>query len=454
MKPFTGLKEKISNRSIEKSRLLFNIAKELMPGGVNSPVRAFKSIDNQPLFIKKASGAYIWDEDDNRYIDYVGSWGPMIHGHADPDIEAAIKSALLNGSSFGAPTAIENEMASEVIKLVPSIEMVRMVNSGTEAVLSAIRLARAFANKNSKKANRNIIVKFEGCYHGHVDALLVQAGSGVATLGLPDSPGVTHKTTADTLTVPFNDKEALEAVFKEHGNSIAAIITEAVVGNSGCIPPELGFLEFLREICDKYNSLLIFDEVMTGFRLAPGGAQELYGVMPDITTLGKIIGGGLPVGAYGARREIMSMVAPSGAVYQAGTLSGNPLAMAAGLTSLKKLSKEGFHEKLAKKLDYLCEGLSKANAESKIPEIKNSSINKVVSMFSNFFTEQPVKNYEDAKRVKPDLFREYYLSMLENGVYLAPSSFEAGFLSQAHSYEDLDATIEAHKISIGNLEAR
>jgi glutamate-1-semialdehyde 2,1-aminomutase len=453
MKPSKGLPTS-PKRNLPLSELFFSLAKDLMPGGVNSPVRAFKSINNQPLFIKKASGSYIWDEDDNRYIDYVGSWGPMIHGHADTDIENAIRERLQLGTSFGAPTVLENQMAEEVINLVPSIEMVRMVNSGTEAVVSAIRLARAFANREFKEAQKNIIVKFEGCYHGHVDALLVQAGSGVATLGLPDSLGVTRKTTEDTLTVPFNDREALESLFKEYGKQIAAIITEPVIGNAGCILPEAGFLEFLREICDRHECLLIFDEVMTGFRLAPGGAQELYAVMPDITTLGKIIGGGLPVGAYGARKEIMSMVAPSGAVYQAGTLSGNPLAMAAGLTSLKKLSKKGFHDELSKKLEYLSEGLKKANAESSIPEIKNSQINQVVAMFSNFFTEKIVKNYQDAKSVNAELFKNYYLNMLDNGVYLAPSSFEAGFLSQAHSYDDLDATIEAHKRSIASLNSR
>jgi len=323
--------------SRKKSAELFQTAQRLMPGGVNSPVRAFKSIQGEPFFVKRAQGAYLWDVDDNRYVDFIGSWGPMILGHADPDIESAIISAAKNGTSYGAPTELENLMASEVIKLVPSIEMVRFVNSGTEAVMSAIRLARAFCAEKFNKQKIKII-KFTGCYHGHVDALLVKAGSGLATLGLPESSGVTEAISANTIVIPFNSKPALEEAFKAYGPEIAAVITEPYIGNSGFISPLPGYLEFMREISSAHNALLIFDEVMTGFRVALGGAQERLNIKPDITTLGKVIGGGLPVGAYGASREIMSMVAPLGSMYQAGTLSGNPLAMSAGLCALQKNS--------------------------------------------------------------------------------------------------------------------
>jgi len=435
------------NKSRQRSSQLFKQAKELIPGGVNSPVRAFKSIGADPVFIKRAQGAYIWDEDDNRYIDYVGSWGPMILGHADADIEAAVVTAARSGTSYGAPTALETEMAAEVIKLVPSIEMVRMVNSGTEAVMAAIRLARAYVNRTSGR-ERNVVIKFSGCYHGHADAMLVAAGSGASTLGLPDSPGVTRSASADTLVLPFNDEAALRAAFAEHGERIAAIITEPVIGNSGCIAPRQGFLQFLREICSENSALLIFDEVMTGFRVALGGAQELYGVMPDITTLGKIIGGGLPVGAYGASREIMSMVAPAGPMYQAGTLSGNPLAMSAGLTCLKKIQAPGFYQELNAKVQYLLAGLLAANQESSIAEIREMQLTSVGAMFGMAFTARAVHNYEDAKTQNLDLFRKYYLAMLDQGIYLAPSAFEAGFMSAAHSYADLDVTIAAHKNAI------
>ncbi len=431
-----------------------------MPGGVNSPVRAFKSIGSDPVFIKRAQGPYLYDEDGNKYIDYVGSWGPMILGHADKDIEAAIVEAARSGTSFGAPTALESEMAAEVIKLVPSIEMVRMVNSGTEAVMAALRLARAYVNSpagrkalgiSASAPERNIIIKFAGCYHGHTDSMLVAAGSGASTLGLPDSPGVTRSASQDTLILPFNDEAALIEAFAKHGDRIAAIITEPVIGNSGCIPPRAGFLEFLRKICTENSALLIFDEVMTGFRVALGGAQELYNVMPDITTLGKIIGGGLPVGAYGASREIMSMVAPAGPMYQAGTLSGNPLAMSAGLTCLRKIQADGFYEELSTKVKYLMEGLRAANQNSDIPEIREMQLTSVGAMFGMAFTTQAVYNYEDAKTQNIDLFRKYYLSMLDQGIYLAPSAFEAGFMSAAHSYEDLDQTIKAHKNAIASL---
>ncbi len=445
------------NKTRERSALLFKAARELMPGGVNSPVRAFKSIGSDPVFIKRAKGAYLWDEDGNRYIDYVGSWGPMILGHADSDIEAAIVEAARSGTSFGAPTALESEMAREVIKLVPSIEMVRMVNSGTEAVMAALRLARAYVNSSTGREalgialdapERNIIIKFSGCYHGHADSMLVAAGSGASTLGLPDSPGVTRSASQDTLILPFNDEAALTEAFAQHGEHIAAIITEPVIGNSGCIPPQAGFLKFLREITKLNGSLLIFDEVMTGFRVALGGAQELYDISPDITTLGKIIGGGLPVGAYGASREIMSMVAPAGPMYQAGTLSGNPLAMSAGLTCLRKIQKPAFYDELTAKTRYLVEGLRSANQESDIPEIHNAQLAAVGAMFGQAFTEQAVHNYEDAKTQNLDLFRKYYLAMLERGIYFAPSAFEAGFISAAHSYEDLDVTIAAHRAVI------
>lgn len=427
------------------SHKLFVEAQNLMPGGVNSPVRAFKSIDSSPVFFKRAQGAYLWDEDDNRYIDFVGSWGPMILGHADSDIEQALRQALANGTSFGAPTRLENAMAAEVIKLVPSIEMVRMVNSGTEAVMSAIRLARAYTTQQNPQQTK--IIKFRGCYHGHADALLVQAGSGVATLGLPDSPGVTQNAARDTLLATYNNTEELEAIFKQYPGEISAIITEPVIGNAGCILPEPGFLEFLREITLKHNALLIFDEVMTGFRVALGGAQARFNVMPDITTLGKVIGGGLPVGAYGASREIMSLVAPSGPMYQAGTLSGNPLAMTAGLTCLRKIQAPDFYAELEKKTQYFIEGLNRAARDSSVP-LQTSYCG---GMFGFFFSDQPVRNYADTQHVDADKFRSFYLAMLDRGVYFAPSAFEAGFMSAAHSYEDLDQVLASLSQVLGIL---
>ncbi len=419
-----------------KSQELFTEAQTLIPGGVNSPVRAFKSIDGSPIFFKKAKGAYLWDEDDNRYIDFVGSWGPMILGHADADVECALKLALESGTSFGAPTRLENEMAAEVIKLVPSIEMVRMVNSGTEAVMAAIRLARAYTTQRNPKQTK--IIKFRGCYHGHADALLVQAGSGVATLGLPDSPGVTASAVQDTILATYNDTDELEKIFKQYPGEISAIITEPVIGNAGCILPEPGFLEFLREICTKNNALLIFDEVMTGFRVALGGAQARFNVQPDITTLGKVIGAGLPVGAYGASKEIMSLVAPAGAMYQAGTLSGNPLAMTAGLTCLRKIQSPEFYQDLEKKTLYLIEGMKAVANERSIP----LQVSSCGAMFGFFFSDKPVRNYEDTKYVDMNKFRNFYLAMLDHGVYFAPSAFEAGFMSAAHSYEDLDQVLK------------
>jgi glutamate-1-semialdehyde 2,1-aminomutase len=422
--------------SRQKSLELFKEAQTVLPGGVNSPVRAFSSIDKNPPFVKRAEGAYFWDEDDNKYIDFVGSWGPMILGHRNMQIENALKKVIENGTSFGAPTAIETEMAKEVIKLVPSIEMVRFVNSGTEAVMSAIRLARAYASqKNPKKVK---IIKFTGCYHGHIDALLVQAGSGVLTLGLPDSPGVTKETTANTVLVQYNNKEAITEAFKANRGEIAAVVLEPVIGNAGCIQPEPGFLEFLREITKANSSLLIFDEVMTGFRVSLGGAQERFGVMPDITCLGKVIGGGLPVGAYGASEEIMSMVAPAGPMYQAGTLSGNPLAMTAGLECLKQIQEPGFYEELEKKALYLVNGMKEVE-----PELQ---VTAAGGMFGFFFTDKPIKCFEDAKNhMDVNKFKEIYIKMLEQGIYFAPSAYEAGFISAAHSYEDLDFVISAFK---------
>lgn len=444
--------------SRSKSEALFEEAKKLMPGGVNSPVRAFSSVGGDPIFFERAKGAYTWDVDGNKYIDYVGSWGPMILGHADPDIEAALEKAIKNGTSFGAPTELENLMAQEVIKLVPSVEMVRMVNSGTEAVMSALRLARAYTGRSK-------IIKFKGCYHGHADAMLVQAGSGVATLSLPDSPGVTKESTQNTILVNFNDKNSVAQAFNKrsfdewketrgedlenpnhkHRSDIAAIIVEPVMGNGGCIPPEEGFLEFLREITRDHGALLIFDEVMTGFRVSKGGAQEHYNVMPDITTLGKVIGGGLPVGAYGGRREIMETVAPAGPMYQAGTLSGNPLAMTAGLTCLRKIQEPGFYEELDKKAKYLVNGLRENST--------GMSFSQIGGMFGMFFTDKKIRNYEDVQNSNTALFKEYFQAMLGERIYLAPSAFEAGFMSAAHSYEDLDKTIEAHKACLSSLLA-
>ena len=420
----------------KNSTELFKIAQTLLPGGVNSPVRAFRAIDSQPPFIKKAQGAYIWDEDDNRYIDFVGSWGPMILGHRNLQIENALKTVIENGTSFGAPTQIENTMAQEVVKLVTSIEMLRFVNSGTEAVMSAIRLARAFTSQNNPQQIK--IIKFTGCYHGHIDSLLVKAGSGVLTLGLPDSPGVTKEATANTVLVPFNNIKALEKTFAENKDQISAIIVEPVVGNSGCILPKNNFLKKLREISKANNALLIFDEVMTGFRVALGGAQEKYNVMPDITCLGKIIGGGLPVGAYGASKKIMSMVAPLGPMYQAGTLSGNPLAMTAGLECLKQIQRPNFYTELEEKAKYLSDALKEIDED-----IQSCYAG---GMFGFFFAKAEINCFEDAQAfIDLDKFRKFYLHMLAEGVYLAPSAFEAGFMSDAHSYADLDYVIDKAK---------
>jgi len=411
----------------------FQHAQQHIPGGVNSPVRAFKGVGGEPVFIDHASGACIFDPDGRRYIDYVGSWGPMILGHAHPDVLAAVEETARRGLSFGAPTEIETRMADKVCELVPSIDLVRMVSSGTEATMSAIRLARGFTG-------RDHIVKFEGCYHGHSDSLLVKAGSGALTLGEPSSPGVPAALAELTLTLRYNDAEQVRQVFAEMGERIACIIVEPVAGNMNCIPPVPGFLETLREVCDQYGSVLIFDEVMTGFRVALGGAQGHYGIRPDLTTLGKVLGGGMPVGAFGGRRDIMEHIAPLGPVYQAGTLSGNPVAMAAGLRTLELISTPGFHETLSGKVERLVEGILAQASSAGVP----MTANRVGGMFGLFFTEaDQVTDFAGATACDQERFRRFFHGMLEEGVYLAPSAFEAVFVSSAHSDEDLQATIDA-----------
>jgi len=413
-----------------KSQEIFAAAQNLMPGGVSSPVRAFKSVGGQPIVFDRVKGAYIWDVDGNQYIDYVGTWGPAICGHAHPEVIAALHEALEKGTSFGAPSVLENILAEMVIDAVPSIEMVRFVNSGTEACMAVLRLMRAFTNREK-------IIKFEGCYHGHADMFLVKAGSGVATLGLPDSPGVPKSATSNTLTAPFNDLEAVKALFEENRDQIAGVILEPVVGNAGFIPPDAGFLEGLRELTHEHGALLVFDEVMTGFRIAYGGAQEKFGITPDLTTLGKVIGGGLPVGAYGGRRDIMSMIAPAGPVYQAGTLSGNPLAMTAGIKTLELLQKPGTYEYLDKITQKLSDGLLQIAQETGHAACGGH----ISAMFGLFFTSGPVHNYEDAKKSDTAKFGRFHRGMLERGVYLAPSQFEAGFTALAHTEEDINQTL-------------
>ena len=415
----------------DRSEELFARALELMPGGVNSPVRAFRGVGGTPRFIKSASGATITDVDGRTYVDYVGSWGPMILGHADPEVISALTEALSHGTSFGAPNELEVELAEEIVDAVPSIEMVRMVNSGTEATMSAIRLARGVTGRNK-------LVKLEGCYHGHGDSLLVKAGSGVATLGLPDSPGVPAALAQNTITAPFNDREALEQVFKQH-TDIAALIIEPVAGNMGCVIPNEGYLKSVRELSSRHGALLIFDEVMTGFRVARGGAQQLYGVHPDITTLGKIIGGGLPVGAYGGSEYLMRNIAPTGPIYQAGTLSGNPLAMTAGLVTLRRLRDKTVYETLEHTSGRLCDGLSKAAAHAGVETVTN----RVGSMFTTFFTAYPVVDWTTANQSNRQLYGKFFHAMLDEGVYLAPSQFEAAFVGTAHTNEIIDQTIEA-----------
>jgi glutamate-1-semialdehyde 2,1-aminomutase len=427
-------------RSYQISNTLFQRAKEIIPGGVNSPVRACRSVGKDPVFIQSASGALVVDADGNQYIDYVGSWGPMILGHSHPVVRNAVSEALDRGMSFGAPTALEVELAEMIIDAVPSVEMVRMVNSGTEATMSAIRLARGFTG-------RNVIIKFDGCYHGHADMLLVSAGSGVATLNIPGSPGVPDAVTQHTISLPFNDMDAFVSVMKTSGAEVAAVIVEPVAGNMGLVPPLLGFLEALREQTAIYGSLLIFDEVMTGFRVAYGGAQELYNITPDLSCFGKIVGGGLPVGAYGGRKEIMAHVAPEGPVYQAGTLSGNPMAMAAGIATLKKIQQPGFYERLERTSARLAEGFCQASEKTGV----TLTVNRVGSMIGVFFTGQPVNSYDDARKSDLMRFSSYYRKMFEKGFYLPPSQFEALFVSAAHTESQIDETIGMVEMSLKEL---
>jgi glutamate-1-semialdehyde 2,1-aminomutase len=418
---------------MSRSHDLFVAAQQHIPGGVNSPVRAFRGVGGEPVFVDRADGAYLYDVDGQRYVDYVGSWGPMILGHAHPEVLAAVAETAAKGLSFGAPTLLETRMAERVCELVPSMDMVRMVSSGTEATMSAIRLARGYTGRDK-------IVKFEGCYHGHADSLLVKAGSGALTLGQPSSPGVPASLAAHTITLDFNDSDQIHESFARIGEQIACIIVEPVAGNMNCIPPLPDFLETLREACDEFGAVLVFDEVMTGFRVALGGAQERYGVTPDLTTLGKVIGGGMPVGAFGGRREIMERIAPLGPVYQAGTLSGNPVAMSAGLKTLELLSAPGFFEDLEAKTERLANGLVEVAKRAGVPLTANC----VGGMFGIFFTDVPqVTSYAQATACNVDQFKRFYHAMLARGVYLAPSAFEAGFVSAAHTDADLDSTLTA-----------
>ena len=418
-------------RSWQTSKLMFSDAVNVIPGGVNSPVRAFKSVDGDPIFIKRAVGSKLWDVDGNEYIDYVGSWGPAIVGHAHPEVVKAISEAAVNGISFGAPTELETKLAKAVISHVPSMDMVRFVSSGTEACMSVLRVARAFTG-------RSRIIKFEGCYHGHGDMLLVKAGSGAATLGVPDSPGVPSGTASDTLTVPYNDLGAVAAMFDANPDGVAAIILEPIVGNSGFIRPVPGFLEGLRALCDKFGALLIFDEVMTGFRVGLRGVQGLHDIRPDLTCLGKVIGGGMPLAAYGGRRDIMAKVAPSGPVYQAGTLSGNPLAVTCGLKTLDLISQKSFFPDLTRRTKALVDGLKAAAKSNGLP----FSADCEGGMFGFFFNDKPVRNFAEAKTSNVPMFKKFFWGMMENGVYLAPSAFEAGFVSGAHTDQDIARTLE------------
>lgn len=429
--------------SISKSEQLFAQAQQHIPGGVNSPVRAFKGVGGTPIFFDHAKGAYAYDVDGNRYIDYVGSWGPMILGHSAPEILDAVRAQMENGLSFGAPTGIETEMANEVCKLFPSIDMVRMANSGTEATMSAIRLARGFTGRDK-------LVKFEGCYHGHSDSLLVKAGSGMLTLGVPTSPGVPASVAEHTVTLNYNDLDSVKECFAQIGDQIACVIIEPVAGNMNCIPPSKSFLQGLRELCTVHGIVLIFDEVMSGFRAALGGAQQYYGITPDMTCLGKVIGGGLPVGAFGGKREIMEHLAPLGPVYQAGTLSGNPLAMAAGLAMLKAIQQPGFYQQLNDRVQQLLNGLQATAEQHGIAFTHNSA----GSMFGIFFTElDQVSCFKDvAEQCDGERFNRFFHGMLEQGVYLAPSAFEAGFMSIAHTEEDIQHTIDAASVVMASLK--
>lgn len=425
----------------KKSAQLYAEACELIPGGVNSPVRAFKSVGATPVYIEKGEGALIYDADGNSYIDYVGSWGPLILGHRHPAVTEALKACLENGTSFGAPTECETELARLIVDALPAMDMVRLVSSGTEATMSAVRVARGYTGRHK-------IIKFAGCYHGHADFLLIKAGSGALTLGVPTSPGIPPGTAENTIVAPFNNLDALEKIFTVAGEEIAAVILEPVPGNMGLVPPAPGFLEGVREITRRYGTLLIFDEVMTGFRLAYGGAQVRFNIEPDLTCLGKVIGGGLPVGAYGGKREIMSRVAPSGPIYQAGTLSGNPLAVSAGIATLKELQKPGVYEELETKSAHLDSGLREAAAEAGL----ELTFNRVGSMLCTFFTPAPVTDYETAIRADTDMFGAFFRAMLEEGVYLAPAQFEAAFMSLAHTDRHIDRTIEAARSAFKKLK--
>ncbi|EIC20555.1 glutamate-1-semialdehyde 2,1-aminomutase [Thiorhodovibrio frisius] len=426
---------------MSRSHDLFTAAQHHIPGGVNSPVRAFRSVGGDPVFFASAAGSKVTDADGKTYIDYVGSWGPMILGHAHPEVITAVTEQAARGLSFGAPTELETQMADKVCELVPSMDLVRMVSSGTEATMSALRLARGFTGRDK-------VVKFEGCYHGHVDSLLVKAGSGMLTLGEPSSPGVPAALAELTLTLTYNDLDQVRETFAKMGDEIACIIVEPVAGNMNCIPPAPGFLEGLREVCDQHGSVLIFDEVMTGFRVGLGGAQGRYGIKPDLTALGKVIGGGMPVGAFGGRREIMEKISPLGPVYQAGTLSGNPIAMAAGLKTLELISKPGFFDQVEASTTRLVKGLSELASAAGV----GFSTNQVGAMFGLFFTaDGPVTNYAKATACDQDAFRAFFQSMLEQGVYLAPSAFEAGFVSSAHSDSDIDATLDAARAAFAKL---
>lgn len=427
-------------KSFKKSQKLFESAKSLIPGGVNSPVRAFKAVGGNPIFIEKAKGSKIYDVDGNSYIDYVLSWGPLILGHAHPKVISALKSAAAKGTSYGAPTKLENDLANMILKAYPSMDKVRMVNSGTEAAMSAIRAAGGFTK-------RDIVVKFEGCYHGHSDGLLVRAGSGAATFGIPDSAGVPESYAKNTVVIPFNDIEVLRKTIDKEWSSIACVIVEPVAGNMGCVLPKPGFLETIRELTAKYGIILVFDEVMTGFRVAYGGAQKYYRIKPDMTCLGKVIGGGLPVGAYGGKNEIMSMISPEGPVYQAGTLSGNPLAMTAGIETLKILSAKSSYKKLERLAALLEKGLIDASKKAGV----SVKFYRAGTMFCTYFTDKEITDYQTAKNSDTEKFARFFRGMLNRGVYLAPSQFEAGFISLAHTEKDIETTVKAAYESFKNV---